>query len=153
MHGSKIHCADKNGNKRQIWPSVRIETDRILKAEIKKRGGQYTKGDLIDQAVQAYFGISKKEDLEERLLQRLDKLKLNVDAARHDVLILTEAFHLFVRVFLTNTPEVPEDNRKSAERRGGERLEVFVTNLADRITEGGLVESISATIQGLDAND
>ncbi len=139
---SKVKDKTSKSPKIQIRTSVAIDTNNILRAEVLKCREQYTKGDLIDSAVQEYFS-GRKEGADELVLRRLDKLKLNQDSTRQEILILSEAFHLFVRVFLTNTAEVPEDNRTAAERRGGERLEIFLTNLSDRLGQAGLADQLS----------
>lgn len=129
--------------KKQIRVSISLDSLSCLEAAKVKDNNRYPIGRYIDAAVQSYFSLSENGEKRMALiLRRLDKLNLGQDACRQDILISTEALHLFVRVFLTNTAEVARENSDAAEKRGGERMRNFLTTLAETIERGGSMDEI-----------
>lgn len=129
--------------KKQIRVSISLNSLLCLEAAKIKDNHRYPIGHYIDAAIQSYFNQSENGEKSMALiLRRLDKLNLSQDACRQDVLISTEALHLFVRVFLTNTAEVARENSDAAEKRGGERMRNFLATLAETIERGGSMDEI-----------
>jgi hypothetical protein len=74
--------------------------------------------------------------VEAALTRRLDRLTRRMERLERDQQITGEALAVFIRVWLTTTPPMPDDLREAAQAKGRERYGSFVETLARRLAKG-----------------
>ncbi len=73
--------------------------------------------------------------------RRLDRLSRQIQRLERDLTISTETLALFVRFWLTVTPQLPPEAHAAAQTKGRERFQSFVEALAHRLERGKVVAS------------
>lgn len=68
--------------------------------------------------------------------RRLDKLARQVDTLDEDLAVLGETLSLFILIWLSATPPLPENAQAAARAKGAERFEGFMQNLGRRLASG-----------------
>ena len=68
--------------------------------------------------------------------RRLDKLGRQIDSLDEDLAVLGETLSLFVLIWLSATPPLPENAQAAARAKGAERFEGFMQNLGRRLASG-----------------
>ncbi|MDD2462816.1 MAG: ribbon-helix-helix domain-containing protein [Desulfobulbus sp.] len=123
--GNKVRC------------SVRLAPDldeALEKLQRQRRGVSRT--DIIEAAVREFL-FPKASDKKEAILGRsLDRIERRVKAIERNEEIIGETLSLFIRAWLTNTLELPDDQKSSAEKAGGRRYRKFLEALASRLQSG-----------------
>ncbi len=127
----------KNAAQKKVRCSVRLSSDlndALTKLQGQRRGGSKT--DIIEAAVKEFL-FPKASDKKEAILGRsLDRIGRRVKAAERNQEIIAETLSLFIRSWLTNTLELPEDQKPTAEKAGGRRYKKFLEALALRLQSG-----------------
>lgn len=70
------------------------------------------------------------------VFRRLDRLTRALDRTERELEILSQAFGVFVRVWLAHTPRLPKDTRAAAAAGAEGRYREFLDATAARITAG-----------------
>ena len=70
--------------------------------------------------------------------RRLDKLGRQIDTLDEDLAVLGETLSLFILIWLSSTPPLPENAQAAARAKGAERFEGFMQNLGKRLASGDL---------------
>ena len=68
--------------------------------------------------------------------RRLDKLGREIHALDEDLAVLGETVSLFVNIWLSATPPLPESAQAAARAKGAERFEGFMQTLGRRLATG-----------------
>ena len=68
--------------------------------------------------------------------RRLDKLGREIHALDEDLAVLGETVSLFVNIWLSATPPLPESAQAAAHAKGAERFEGFMQTLGRRLATG-----------------
>ena len=68
--------------------------------------------------------------------RRLDKVGRQIDMLDEDLAVLGETLSLFVRIWLSSTPPLPESAQAGARAKGAERFEGFMQTLGRRLATG-----------------
>lgn len=118
----------------RIHPYVRAEMAEILQTEAKRRN--VSLGDVVEAAANSYFFPEDHEKREELVKKRLDRLQRQMAGLETNLLILSEALSVFVRAWLTHTPEIPEGDKAAAEAAGGMRYQKFRDYVARGVAGG-----------------
>lgn len=111
------------------------DLDRALtKLQGQRRGVSRT--DIIEAAVREFL-FPKGSDRKDVILGRsLDRIERRVKAIERNQEIIGETLSLFIRAWLTNTLELPDDQKATAEKVGGRRFRKFLEALATRLQSG-----------------
>jgi hypothetical protein len=89
-------------------------------------------------AIASFLSPDAVERQEAVLARRLDRLSRQCERMERDLGISVEMLALFVSVWLTATPPVPESAQSAAQAKGRERYEGFVEALGRRLATGKL---------------
>jgi predicted transcriptional regulator len=100
---------------------------------------------VVETALESYLSPDGPERLEAALARRLDRLSRASERLERHVTIGNEALALFVRFWLTRTPQLSAEMHAAAQAKGKERYDGFVEALGRRLTEGRLLSDDVAT--------
>lgn len=127
----------KSGSQKKVRCCMRLapDLDRALtKLQGQRRGVSRT--DIIEAAVREFLFPKGSERKEVILGRSLDRIERRVKAVERNQEIIGETLSLFIRAWLTNTLELPEDQKPTAEKVGGRRYRKFLEALATRLQSG-----------------
>lgn len=116
--------------------SVYLEPDvmRTLGAYAARRDQSLS---LIAEAAIASFLSPDAEERQEAVTtKRLDQLDRRLQRLERDLGIAVETLALFVRFWLTITPQLPEPAQAAARAKATERYEAFLSALGRRLAKG-----------------
>ncbi|NVN91830.1 MAG: CopG family transcriptional regulator [Desulfuromonadales bacterium] len=124
-------------NIKRVKYSVRLppDLDSALENLCQKRRG-IAKNDIIVRAINEFLfpdGADTKEILLARSLERMEKRLKTIERGNE---VLSEALFLFVRIWITSTHELSEEQQKVAKKAAGPRVQKFVTILGERLQSG-----------------
>lgn len=118
---------------------------------------------IVEAATASFLSGDTTEKLEAAMSRRLDKLGRQIDTLDEDLAVLGETLSLFILIWLSSTPPLPENAQAAARAKGAERFEGFMQNLGKRLASGDRflkelsrdVESIpdGPTVDRQEAND
>ncbi|GMV61441.1 MAG: hypothetical protein AMXMBFR74_06100 [Parvibaculum sp.] len=91
---------------------------------------------IVEAAVASFLSGDTTEKLEAAMSRRLDKLGRQIDTLDEDLAVLGETLSLFVLIWLSSTPPLPENAQAAARAKGAERFEGFMQNLGKRLASG-----------------
>lgn len=91
---------------------------------------------IVEAAVASFLSGDTTEKLEAAMSRRLDKLGRQIDTLDEDLAVLGETLSLFVLIWLSATPPLPENAQAAARAKGAERFEGFMQNLGRRLASG-----------------
>lgn len=91
---------------------------------------------IVEAAVASFLSGDTTEKLEAAMSRRLDKLGRQIDTLDEDLAVLGETLSLFVLIWLSATPPLPESAQAAARAKGAERFEGFMQNLGRRLATG-----------------
>jgi hypothetical protein len=118
---------------------------KLLRAAVRRSGE--TKSDIVNEALLRLLDPPAETDPGGEVLRRLDGLAKRIRRTHRDVEIVAEILALHIRQFLMITPPVPKVEQDAAMKRGRERYEVFLGQIAKRIaSDNGMVEEIMEII-------
>lgn len=81
--------------------------------------------------------------------RRLDKLGRQIDTLDEDLAVLGETLSLFILIWLSSTPPLPENAQAAARAKGAERFEGFMQNLGRRLASGDrFLKELSRDVEG-----
>ena len=117
--------------------SIRLPDDMNAKLEdhCKRRRG-VTKTAIVEAAVKDFLYPPEKESTEAVISRHLGRIDRKLQTIERDNEILGEALGLFIRVWLTNTMDLPADQKELAERTGGRRYKSYLKVLGERLQAG-----------------
>lgn len=127
----------KTGSQKKVRCCMRLapDLDRALtKLQGQRRGVSRT--DIIEAAVREFLFPKGSERKDVILGRSLDRIERRVKAIERNQEIIGETLSLFIRAWLTNTLELPDDQKTTAEKVGGRRYRKFLEALATRLQSG-----------------
>lgn len=95
-----------------------------------------SRSSIVEAAVTSFLSPDGADRTEAAFTRRLDRLSRQIQRLERDLSITTETLALFVRFWLTVTPQLPADAQASAQAKGRERFEAFVEALGRRLAQG-----------------
>lgn len=123
--GNKVRCSVR------LAPDLNDALEKLLR---QRRG--VSKTDIIEAAVREFL-FPEASDRKEAILGRsLDRIERRVKAIERNEEIIGETLALYIRAWLTNTLELPDDQKPTAEKAGGRRYRKFLEALASRLQAG-----------------
>ena len=115
----------------QRHPWVDLDLARQLKVYCAARGA--TETSVFNAALRDYFADAKDSTL---VMRRLDRNDRGTAVVRQSVELLSETFLAFVLAYFTNTPEMPDTQRKQGAISARRRLEEVLDAAAHRYAGG-----------------
>ena len=105
---------------------------------------------IVETALTSFLSPDGSERLEAAISRRLDRHTRQMERLEHHVKISNEALALFVRFWLTATPQLPDTVLLAAQVSGNKRYRGFVEALGRRMEKGlSLVSEISAEVDAI----
>ena len=95
-----------------------------------------SRSQVVEAALASFLSPDGPDQSEAAIVRRLDRLTRAIERLERDQEITGEALALFVRFWLTTTPQLPDDFRDAAHAKGKERYGGFVEALARRLAKG-----------------
>jgi hypothetical protein len=118
----------------QRHPWIDLDLARQLKAYCAARGA--TETSVFNAALRDYFAEAKDSTL---VMRRLDRNDRAVAVVRQTVDLLSETVIAFVQSYFTNTPEMPEPQRKLGATAARRRLDELLDAAARRYAGGSRI--------------
>ena len=97
------------------------------------------KTSIVEMALQNFFSPESADQREAAISRRLDRLSRHTQRLERNIAISTEALALYVKFWLTVTPDLSPDAHSSAQLKGKEKYEAFLEALSGRIKKGRLL--------------
>lgn len=113
-----------------IWLSPAI-AEQLAEFAIRRR---VSRAEIVEAALASFLSPDGSERMEAAFSRRIDRVLRKLEELDHSVEVGNEALALFVRFWLTATPQVPDSSTPSAQAKGKERYEGFVQALARRLS-------------------
>lgn len=116
-----------------------------LSPEMSKRISSFSreknlrKTSIVDMALQNFFSPESADQREAAISRRLDRLSRHTQRLERNIAISTEALSLYVKFWLTVTPDLSPDAHSSAQLKGKEKYAAFLEALGGRIKRGRLL--------------
>lgn len=99
---------------------------------------------VAEAAIASFLSPDSAERQEAVLARRLDRISRQLERLERDTGIGIETLALFVRFWLSATPQIPEDHQDAAQAKGRQRYERFVEALGRRRSQGKkFIEEVS----------
>jgi hypothetical protein len=95
-----------------------------------------SKSAITEAAVASFLSGDASEKLEAAMSRRLDRLGRQIGTLDEDLAVLGETISLFINIWLSSTPPLPETAQASARAKGAERFERFMQTLGRRLATG-----------------
>ena len=105
-----------------------------LRAEARQRRVQQKQ--IVLSALEAFFHPEGQDSRDAMIGRRLNRIDARQRALAQQHEIIAETLALFVRVWLTNTTEVPDSQKSEANAQGGKRYQRFIEHLVKRLGAG-----------------
>ena len=105
-----------------------------LKTEARQRRVQQKQ--IVLSALEAFFHSDGQDSRDAMLGRRLNRIDARQRALTQQQEIIAETLALFIRVWLTNTTEVPDSQKSEANAQGGKRYQRFIEHLVKRLGSG-----------------
>jgi len=116
--------------------NVYFSPDLLAQVEALSLRRQVSKSAIVEAAVASFLSGDTAERMEAAMSRRLDRLGRQVGALDEDLAVLGETLSLFVRIWLSSTPPLPESAQAGARAKGAERFEGFMQSLGRRLATG-----------------
>ena len=85
-----------------------------------------SRSSIVEAAVTSFLSPDGADRSEAAFTRRLDRLSRQIQRLERDLTISTETLALFVRFWLTVTPQLPPEAHAAAQTKGSERFQSFV---------------------------
>lgn len=119
--------------------------DRLADYARRKR---VTQAQVVETALNSFLSPDGSERMEAAFSRRIDKVMRQLDKLDYRAELNSEALALFVRLWLTANPPLPDAARAAAQAQGKERFEGFVEALARKMEFGPKLTDVIGTPAG-----
>lgn len=117
-------------NSKQVNTRLPIHMVQQIKYVASERGA--SEGSIIEAALRDYLGKTEHEDI---LLKKSDKLARQVEKLRRENKVVLEVLSAFIRVYLTHSQDIPEQEKTNAELRGARKFARFMELVSKSLEE------------------
>jgi hypothetical protein len=112
------------------------------------------KSSIVEAAVASFLSPDAADQREAAFTRRLDRLSRQVERLERDLGISVEALALFIRFWLSVSPQIPDGAKDAARAKGAERYAGFVETLGRRLQKGQtLLREISEDIPAVPSTE
>jgi hypothetical protein len=91
---------------------------------------------IVEAAVASFLSPDAADRREAAFTRRMDRLSRQAQRIERDLGVTADTLALFVRFWLTITPQLPGDVQATAQIKGRERFDGFVETLGRRLQKG-----------------
>jgi len=116
--------------------SVYLEPDLLRELEAFAAQRRKSKSLVAEAAIASFLSPDAAERQEAAITRRLDQHTRAAERLERNLGISIEMLALFVRFWLTTTPQVLDVQQAAARAKGQERFEGFVAALGRRLAKG-----------------
>jgi hypothetical protein len=128
--------------KTKIGVYLTDDVARSFKLAMRRPGA--TKSGLVNEALRLSLSPPPEKRSSDEILQHLKRLTKRLRQMHRETEVMSETLALFVRYFLTITPPLPASERKAAQALGRERYQIFIEQIAKRVTsEAGMIADVA----------
>ena len=127
--------------KRRTWKSKNrvtfwLENDLLgeIKSEAKTR--RISQQSIFEATLKDRYSVESREESEALIARRLNRIDNHIRAKQRLSEVHAEALALFIRMWLSSTPEIPEEQRNAAVLKGKARYDRYLSSLASRVSVG-----------------
>lgn len=113
-----------------IWLSPSV-AEQLADLAIRRR---VSRAEIVEAALASFLSPDGSERMEAAFSRRIDRVLRKLAELDHSVEVGNEALALFVRFWLTATPQLPDGAASTAQAKGKERYDGFVQALARRLS-------------------
>lgn len=113
-----------------IWLSPGV-AEQLAEFAIRRR---VSRAEIVEAALASFLSPDGSERMEAAFSRRIDRVLRKLEELDHSVEVGNEALALFVRFWLTATPQLPDSAATAAQAKGKERYDSFVQALARRLS-------------------
>ena len=113
-----------------IWLSPAV-AEQLAELAIRRR---VSRAEIVEAALTSFLSPDGSERMEAAFSRRIDRVHRKLEELDHSVEVGNEALALFVRFWLTATPQLPDAAGSAAQAKGKERYDSFVKALARRLS-------------------
>lgn len=96
---------------------------------------------VAEAAIASFLSPDAAERQEAAMTKRLDQIDRRLNRLERDLGISVEMVAVFVRFWLTTTPQLPEPAQAAARAQAGKRYDAFVAALGRRLAQGPKLRS------------
>lgn len=96
---------------------------------------------VAEAAIASFLSPEAAERQEAAMSKRLDQIDRRLNRLERDLGISVETLAVFVRFWLTTTPQLPEPAQAAARAQFGKRYNAFVAALGRRLAQGPKLRS------------
>lgn len=125
----------KKGTKKErinIW--VTSDIMQNLRREARERHVALCR--IIETALMKRYSPLTQEEQEALIARRLNRIDIKLRTLERQLEISAECLALFVRMWLSSAPEVPESQRDAAYMKGQGRYERYIKSVSKRLQVG-----------------
>lgn len=127
--------------------TVRVAPDLARRLENLSARRGVPQAAIMEAAIASHLSPDGADRREAAFVRRLDRLTRQMERLQRDTTINGEAIALFVRFWLSVTPQLPEQSQAAARAKGAERYAGFVDTLGRRLQQGkSLAREVSEEI-------
>ena len=103
---------------------------------------------VAEAAIASFLTPDEADRREAAFARRHDRLSRQVARLERDVMIAAESLGLFIRLWFSANPPLPDVEVPAAQAKGRERFEAFIETLGRRLANGrGLLAEVSLDLQ------
>jgi predicted transcriptional regulator len=129
----------KSGKKQRL--SIYLDPP-VMKALVEHAARRDLSRSLVaEAAIASFLSPDAVERQEAAMTQRLDQIDRRLNRVERDLGISVETLAVFVRFWLTTTPQLPEPAQAAARAQSGKRYDAFVAALGRRLAQGPKLRS------------
>lgn len=115
-----------------LSPSLRHTLSKVAQER------RVSESKVVSKALQRFFNQEDDDNMVQVLTRRLDRQSKEMKYLKRDIELLTETLSMYIKVYLANTPEIPEAHKAAASRSGQLRYKKLIEAVANRISQGKL---------------
>lgn len=109
----------------------------VMKALVEHAARRDLSRSLVaEAAIASFLSPDAAERQEAATTKRLDQIDRRLNRLERDLGISVETLAVFVRFWLTTTPQLPEPAQAAARAQSGKRYDAFVAALGRRLAQG-----------------
>jgi predicted transcriptional regulator len=114
----------------------------VMKALVEHAARRDCSRSLIaEAAIASFLSPDAAERQEAAVTKRLDQIDRRLNRLERDLGISVETLAVFVRFWLTTTPQLPEPAQAGARAQSGKRYDAFVAAIGRRLAQGPKLRS------------
>lgn len=102
---------------------------------------EHSRSLVAEAAIASFLSPDAAERHEAAMTKRLDQIDRRLNRLERDLGISVETLAVFVRFWLTTTPQLPEPTLAAARAQSGKRYDAFVAALGRRLAQGPRLRS------------